>query len=70
MPKTAGPKESPPPSVREAPAHYALKSIDTKEPVRITVDLDPDLHRRLKIKAAITGTSISDLIRSWILQNC
>ena len=34
---------------------------------RITVDLDDDIYRELKIKAAETGESMSDLVRLAIL---
>lgn len=38
----------------------------TVDTVRITVDLEPDLHRRLKIKAAMEGVRMADLVREWI----
>lgn len=34
--------------------------------VRITVDLDPALHRRLKLAALEEGASVSDVIRSLV----
>lgn len=33
------------------------------KPQRLTVDLDPDLHRKLKVQAAQESRSISDIIR-------
>lgn len=41
----------------------------TSDTVRITVDLDADLHRRLKIKAAMEGKRIADLVREWTDEN-
>jgi len=34
------------------------------KPQRLTVDLDPDLHRKLKVQAAQESRSISDIIRT------
>ena len=36
---------------------------------RATVYLDPDLHRALRVKAAQTDTSISDLVNNAVRQN-
>lgn len=36
------------------------------KPVRVNFDLDPDEHRRLKIRAVETGVSIADLVRGLI----
>ena len=47
------------PNTRPAPASRV-------EPVRITVDLDPELHRRLKIHCATEGTRISEVIRDLL----
>jgi len=41
----------------------------TSETVRITVDLDAELHRRLKIKAAMEGKRLADLVREWTEAN-
>lgn len=40
------------------------------KPVRITVDLPPELHRRVKIEALNQGKAMTDLIREWIEINC
>ena len=55
------PKEAdaaPPPA---EPAETAVK-----KKVRITVDLDPEMHRFLKVYAAEHGVKISEVIRSLI----
>lgn len=36
---------------------------DPRKKIRITVDLDPASHRALKITAAQTGMTISDIVR-------
>ncbi len=36
------------------------------KPVRLNLDLDPDTHRRLKIRAVESGTSIAQLVRELI----
>lgn len=41
----------------------------TTDTVRITVDLDADLHRRLKVKAAMEGKRMADLVREWTEQH-
>lgn len=35
-------------------------------PIRVTVYLDPDLHRALRIQAAETGRSVSDLVNEAV----
>ena len=37
-----------------------------KKKVRITVDLDPEMHRFLKVYAAERGEKVSDIIRKLI----
>ena len=37
-----------------------------KKKVRITVDLDPEMHRFLKVYAAERGMKVSEIIRSLI----
>ncbi len=48
----------PPPAEAQEPA--------AKKKVRITVDLDPEMHKFLKIYAAERGMRLSELIREWI----
>ena len=36
---------------------------------RATIYLDPDLHRALRLKAAETGQTISDLVNDAVRQN-
>ncbi len=38
----------------------------TPESKRATIYLDPDLHRALKMKAAITSRSVSDLVNDAV----
>lgn len=42
----------------------------TAKQTRITVDLDPDLHRRMKIQAAMEGCTLADLVRNWADEKC
>jgi hypothetical protein len=37
---------------------------------RLTIDVPADLHRRLKVKAAVEGVRMADLLRSWIEEKC
>lgn len=39
------------------------------EPIRATVYFDPDLHMALKVKAATTRRSLSDLINDAVRQS-
>jgi len=39
---------------------------DPRKPIRITVDLDPELHRMLKVAAAATGKTISEIVRTGL----
>jgi hypothetical protein len=36
------------------------------KPVRLNLDLDPDLHRLLKLRAVSDGTTIAELVRGLI----
>jgi predicted HicB family RNase H-like nuclease len=36
------------------------------KPVRLNLDLDPDLHRSLKIRAIEQGVTVAQLVRSLI----
>jgi hypothetical protein len=40
------------------------------EAIRITVDLDEESHKKLKVFAAQQGVRIADLVRVWIANNC
>ncbi len=48
----------PPPAEAQEPAE--------KKKVRITVDLDPEMHRFLKIYALERGMKVSEVVREWI----
>ena len=57
----AAPKEpeaAPPPAEPPAP--------EPRKKVRITVDLDPEMHRFLKIYAAERGMKVSEVVRGLI----
>lgn len=41
----------------------------TTETIRVTVDFEPELHRRLKIYAAMEGKRLAELIRQWTDEN-
>ena len=55
-------------SAATAPAPEGLEPAPEapKKKVRITVDLDPEMHRFLKVYTAERGMKISDLIRGLI----
>lgn len=35
---------------------------------RLTIDISEDLHRELKVTAAMNGTKMADMVREWIEQ--
>jgi hypothetical protein len=37
---------------------------------RLTIDVPLDLHRKLKVKAAMEGVKMADLVRDWIKERC
>lgn len=37
---------------------------------RLTIDVPMTLHRQLKVKAAMEGVKMADLVRSWIAEKC
>lgn len=39
------------------------------KPVRLNLDLDPDLHRRLKLRAVESGISVAALVRELIMKD-
>jgi hypothetical protein len=41
------------------------RSIEEKM-VRLTVDVTPDMHQKLKVKCAVERTTIADMIRGWM----
>jgi predicted HicB family RNase H-like nuclease len=59
-----------PASVAEFTAGASLVQSQTGsrplKPVRLNVDLDPETHRRLKMRAVESGVSIADLVRALI----
>ena len=52
--------------IKEAGSTYS----GAAELVRTTIDLEPELHRRLKVYAAQQGVKIADLVRRWVDQHC
>ncbi|MBF9694412.1 ribbon-helix-helix protein [Bifidobacterium dentium] len=42
----------------------------TGKPIHATLSLDPELHRRLKLAAAMQGSTMSELVSSWIERHC
>ena len=57
-PREAG--ATPPPV---EPAEPATSKPEPKRKVRITVDLDPEMHRFLKVYAAERGMKLSEVVR-------
>lgn len=39
---------------------------DKKTPKRVTVEVEPELHRQAKIKAASEGRTIADVVRELL----
>ncbi len=40
-----------------------------RKPKRLTIDIDPDLHRELKISCAMRDIQIADLLRQLIVKD-
>ena len=38
------------------------------KPIRLNLDLDPDLHRQLKMRAVETGVTIAQIVRGLIVR--
>lgn len=38
------------------------------KPIRLNLDLDPDLHRKLKMRAVETGVSVAQIVRELIVR--
>jgi hypothetical protein len=34
--------------------------------VRLTIDVTPDMHQKLKMKCVVERTTIADMIRGWM----
>jgi len=59
--RSAAPGKPEPPAPKPAP-----EEATPKKKVRITVDLDPEMHRFLKIYAAERGVKVSEVVRGLI----
>jgi predicted HicB family RNase H-like nuclease len=40
------------------------------DPVRLNINLQKELHQRLKVEAAMRGKTMGELIEKWIRMNC
>ena len=60
--KPAGESAAPAP----APGDLSAAPEAPKKKVRITVDLDPEMHRFLKVYAAERGMKVSEVVRKLI----
>ena len=60
----AGGAEQPAPSPATPPEPE--RPAEKVKPKRLTIDIDPSLHRRLKARAAQDGTTIADVARSLL----
>lgn len=69
-PKSSAPAPSKPMTAAEFAAGAALVQSQVgsrpAKPIRLNLDLDPELHRRLKVRAAEAGISIAELVRGLI----
>ncbi|WP_257825085.1 CopG family transcriptional regulator [Burkholderia glumae] len=63
---------SPPATVEEFAAGAAMVQSQTgsrpPKPVRLNLDLDPETHRRLKIRAIESDTTIAQFVRELIVR--
>lgn len=61
-----------PATVEEFAAGAAMVQSQTgtrpAKPVRLNLDLDPETHRRLKLRAVESGTTIAQLVRELIVR--
>lgn len=48
----------------------ASRTTTDEKMVRLTLDLTPELHRRMKIKALDLRMPMTALIRKWMEENC
>ena len=62
-PVKAPPTPSPPPAAPEPPRSPKPK---VQKPKRLTLDIDPALHKRLKIAALQQDTTMVDLVRDLL----
>ncbi|MFM0197776.1 plasmid partition protein ParG [Paraburkholderia strydomiana] len=69
-PKATQPAAAAPASVEAFAAGAAMVKSQAGDrpakPVRLNLDLDPETHRRLKVRAAEAGKSIAQMVRELI----
>jgi len=69
-PKATQPAATAPASVEAFAAGAAMVKSQAGDrpakPVRLNLDLDPETHRRLKVRAAEAGKSIAQMVRELI----
>ena len=61
------------PPIRTTPAQPVMTEVsasDKDNRIKITAKVDPSLHSRLRIHSFKTHVSVTELIESWIKQNC
>jgi hypothetical protein len=44
--------------------------LPTSKMIRLTVDVSPNLHMKLKLKCVQERITIADMIRGWIEEKC
>lgn len=59
------PPQAPSPNIEALPAGQAAKD---QKPIRFTLDMDPEQHRRLRVEAANRGVRMSVLMREALDQ--
>lgn len=61
--KAGRPSQSPSAKEKE---RLLAELADKKKPIRLNLDLDPDLHKALKVRAAQNEETVADIVRRLI----